>query len=138
MAIVVDSSMSISLVMDDEQVSTADEVLELIVTRGVVVPPLWSFEVANALLVAARRGRIEFTECDLRLARLLALPISFDDDLSLHILSKSLDLARRHALTVSDAAYVELAQRREAPLATLDDPMARAAASEGIQVIGAG
>jgi predicted nucleic acid-binding protein len=45
-------------------------------------------------------------------------------------------LARRHRLTVYDAAYLELAQREVAPLATLDDALTRAAKAEGVPLVG--
>jgi len=44
-------------------------------------------------------------------------------------------LARRHGLTVYDAAYLELALRRAASLATLDTKLSSAAASEGVEVV---
>ena len=48
-----------------------------------------------------------------------------------------LTLARRHRLTVYDAAYLELAGRREAPLATLDKKLAAAARAAGVALVGA-
>ena len=42
----------------------------------------------------------------------------------------------RFLLTVYDAAYVELAQRRALPLATLDRDMQRAGAQLGLKVLG--
>ncbi|HJW78510.1 MAG TPA: type II toxin-antitoxin system VapC family toxin [Beijerinckiaceae bacterium] len=45
-------------------------------------------------------------------------------------------LARRHRLTVYDAAYLELAQREGVPLATLDGPLAAAARADGVPVLG--
>ena len=47
-----------------------------------------------------------------------------------------LTLARRHRLTVYDAAYLELALREGVPLATLDGPLANAARTEGVPVLG--
>ena len=47
-----------------------------------------------------------------------------------------LTLARRHGLTVYDASYLELAERRTAPLATLDTALAQAAQRENISLIG--
>ena len=44
-------------------------------------------------------------------------------------------LARRHGLTVYDAAYLELALRRGASLATLDMRLSAAAASEGVEIV---
>jgi predicted nucleic acid-binding protein len=50
--------------------------------------------------------------------------------------SALLDLARRHQLTVYDAAYLELARRRSLLLATLDRHLARAAREEGVGLLG--
>jgi len=47
-----------------------------------------------------------------------------------------LTLARRHRLTVYDAAYLELALGEASPLATLDEALASAACAEGLSVIG--
>ena len=46
-----------------------------------------------------------------------------------------LDLARRHVLTVYDAAYLEVAVRRSLPLATLDRCVHEAASALGIVTI---
>jgi rRNA-processing protein FCF1 len=45
-------------------------------------------------------------------------------------------LARRHGITAYDAAYMDLAWRANLPLATSDGPLAQAALSEGIVVLG--
>ena len=47
-----------------------------------------------------------------------------------------LTLARRHRLTVYDAAYLELAAREALPLATLDAQLATAAQAEQVALIG--
>ena len=46
-----------------------------------------------------------------------------------------LALARVHRLTFYDAAYLELAQREELPLATLDERLATAARREGVSLV---
>lgn len=46
-----------------------------------------------------------------------------------------LHIARRHGLSVYDAAYVELALRQQLPLATLDRKLASAAMAEGLEVV---
>jgi predicted nucleic acid-binding protein len=51
-------------------------------------------------------------------------------------LMATLRLASRHALTVYDAAYLELAIDVDGQLATLDRDLALAAVAEGIEVIG--
>ncbi len=45
-------------------------------------------------------------------------------------------LARRHGLTVYDAAYLELALREGIDLATLDTELADAARAEGVSLVG--
>jgi predicted nucleic acid-binding protein len=45
-----------------------------------------------------------------------------------------LPLARRHQLSAYDAVYLELALRAQAPLATFDEALGRAALREGVEV----
>lgn len=47
--------------------------------------------------------------------------------------TKTLDLARRHNLTVYDASYLETAIRRKAKLATFDQKLATAARKEKVE-----
>jgi predicted nucleic acid-binding protein len=50
--------------------------------------------------------------------------------------STTLRLAERFALTLYDAAYLELAQRRSLPLATLDRDLRAAALAVNIELLG--
>lgn len=47
-----------------------------------------------------------------------------------------MQLASRNRLTVYAAAYLELAQRRRLPLATLDAELRAAAIAEGVPLLG--
>ena len=47
-----------------------------------------------------------------------------------------MQLADKHRLTLYDAVYLELALRRELPLATLDRALRAAAASEHVLLLG--
>ena len=49
-----------------------------------------------------------------------------------------LALARGHRLTIYDAAYLELALRADAPLATLDRQLASAARAARVPLLGEG
>ncbi len=95
------------------------------------MPPLWHYEVRNALLMAERRGRVTGDAATERLNSLEGLPIATDQDANLRV---TFDLAREHRLSFYDALYLELATRREAPLTTLDGRLAMAAAAEGLDV----
>ena len=99
------------------------------------MPGLWRLEVANALLMAARRGRLGRLDVEQRLALLAALPIAIDTDTDRHAWSDTLLLARAERLTLYDAAYLELAIRRNAELATLDRELRRAARRIGVTVV---
>lgn len=100
--------------------------------RGAVVPSLWRLEVANGLLGAVRRGRLAVERRDALLEALLEMDIAIDAETDLHAWSGTVRLAEAHGLTAYDAAYLELAQRRRLPLATLDAALAQAAREAGV------
>lgn len=52
--------------------------------------------------------------------------------------SATVQMAAQHRLTVYDAAYLELAQRRRLPLATLDAALGRAAEASGVRIVPTG
>ena len=87
--------------------------------------------------MASRRGRLPPSEITAALADFSAMPIDLDRQSIAGACSSSLTFAERHRLTVYDAAYLELAIRLGLRLATLDGELARAAKSEGVEVIGA-
>ena len=59
MTLVLDSSVTLAWFFRDEQTDAVREVLGTIGRSGAVVPSLWRIEVANALQMAIRRGRID-------------------------------------------------------------------------------
>ena len=136
MSVVVDSSIALAWVYDDESSAAAEGVLDLVIQAGGVVPALWRLEVANSLVHAARRGRINAAHVDQSLADLMSLDIAVDPETNLHAWSRTYGLAVRFGLTVYDAAYLELAQRRELPLASLDGDLRAAAKSLGVPLLG--
>ncbi len=101
---------------------------------GAVVPLLWRIEVANGLQFSVRRKRIDAAFRDASLADLGLLPIVVDPELNTYAWSTTLHLADRFRLTLYDAAYLELAQRRSLRLATLDRELRTAAQRAGITV----
>ncbi len=119
--------------LDDELSSYATHVLRDLTEGGsAVVPSLWTFELANALVVAERRGRIGEADTARILGLARALPIETDATALAEILDRVIPLARAHAITAYDAAYLELAMRLSAPLATLDRNLQAAAGRAGV------
>lgn len=101
------------------------------------MPAIWHLEVANSLQHAVHRRRIDATARDRALADLSELRIAIDPETTLQAWRTTLKLAERHDLTAYDASYLELAQRRGLPLATLDRDLRRAAAILRVPVLGA-
>ncbi len=129
---VVDASVTACWAFRDEGHPCADLALERLHTGEALVPALWWFEVRNILVVNERRGRITEAETSVFLSDLEHLPITMDRAPES---SEVLRLARTHRLSAYDAAYLELAQRTRAELATLDAELIRAARAEGVPLI---
>ena len=130
--LVVDASVSVSWLLDDEDDPRADMALEEVEANGCIVPQLWHIETRNSLLISERRGRIASDSVDERLRSLGELPIETDARPSLQA---AFELAKTHGLTMYDAMYLELAKREGATLATLDRALRRAALAEGLQLL---
>lgn len=127
--LVIDASVVIAWLFDDEKEPRADKVLEQLAEEGVLVPHLWHLEIRNTLLVAERRGRLSAAGVNERQDALKALPIRTDDEPN-H--QAAFDMARVHGLSFYNALYLELAKRESAELATLDAALAKAATAEGV------
>jgi predicted nucleic acid-binding protein len=131
---VVDASMAMAWCFEDESTPTTDQVLDRLAVTGAVVPTLWWFEVANVLVVAERRGRITESAVIRFLELLGQLPIRDDEaPTDAHTLIAT---GRRHGLSAYDAAYLALAERLGAPLATLDARLIGAARNAGVVTVG--
>ena len=128
--LVLDASVVCAWFLEDE-VGVAGVRERLRRQRG-IVPPIFHLEVRNALLVAHRRGRINRHDLRDHIGSVAALPLRTDDSSDL---GTALELALRHQLSLFDAVYLELAGRRSATLATLDQALLRAAATEQIDLV---
>lgn len=134
MSFILDASVVVAWAFSDEQHPVANAALDRLETDDGVAPSLWWFEVRNALLAGERRQRLGQAETTVFLQRLARLPIALDHAPDQTLL---LDLARRHRLTVYDAAYLELATRCGLTLATLDKDLCTAATIDGLDVLAA-
>ncbi|HSA79971.1 MAG TPA: type II toxin-antitoxin system VapC family toxin [Geminicoccaceae bacterium] len=132
--LIVDSSIVLSWCSPDETSGEADAIQTTVAEHGALAPGHWPLEVANALLMAVRRRRIDARFCAAALRDLATLPIALDSETSARAWHDTLRLAEAHHLTVYDAAYLELAQRRKLPLATLDRALSAAAGALGVAV----
>ena len=133
MAFVLDCSVALAWIFPDEATEATHRLLDSLVEGRAFAPTLWPIEVANVLLVATRRGRIDPDEWEQLCANLEALPIEIDPVSTSRVWGKTLQLANAHRLSVDDAMYLELALRMRLPLATLDRALGEAARTEGLE-----
>jgi predicted nucleic acid-binding protein len=135
-SLVLDSSATLAWFYGDETTPAIRQVFELLVQSGAWVPSLWRLEVANVLEMGIRRGRHDVAFRHATLADLSLLPISLDPETDRRAWDATLQVAHLHRLTLYNAAYLELAQRRGLPLATLDSDLRTAARTEGVTLLG--
>jgi len=86
--------------------------------------------------MAARRGRVTDAFRDESLADLDLLPVSIDPETDRQAWGATLQLAVASGLTLYDASYLELAIRRNLPLASLDQELRAAAKASGVKLMG--
>ena len=133
--IVLDTSLVGPIVIPDERDNLDIGAMAALVESTMIVPGHWRLEVANMLRTAVRRDRLTVDERDEILVRLGALQVEVDSETSTAAWGMTIDLSDRYGLTPYDAAYIELALRRRAPLATRDRELARAAESADVKTM---
>ena len=101
----------------------------------IVVPAHWFAEVANTLAIGERRKRATVADSVSFIRRLTELVLVVDDIAPERHWTDILPLARAHRLTVYDTLYLELAERRGLPLASLDEELNAAARRVGIELV---
>ena len=136
MSLVLDASLALSWYFEDERTPAIDGVLDEVAASGAVVPSLWRMEVANGLQMAVRCKRIDIDFRDHAIRQLSLLPIVVDRETDTYVWTATLPLSDRFGLTVYDAAYLELAQRRNLPLASIDKALSAAGQRLGVQTLG--
>ena len=135
--LVPDASATLTWCFEDEATPWTDALLaKLRAGDEAIVPAHWPAEVANALLIAVRRGRISREKANRFFLDLRALPIHIDPESSETVFDQVFKLAEKYSLTVYDAAYLELAIREGLPLATLDHDLRKAARASGVPLVG--
>jgi predicted nucleic acid-binding protein len=134
--LVVDASAILSLCFDDEDRAYGQKVLDTIEAgASVIVPAIWPLEIANGVLAAERKNRLDH-DALLRFQVILGkFRASLDQRSLAETMTVTLLLARQHRLTAYDAAYLELAVREQCPLASLDGQLIEACAVAGVPLL---
>jgi predicted nucleic acid-binding protein len=133
--LVLDASMTMTWLFEDEHTAAAHDVMRRVAEEGALVPTLWRLEIANVLRNAVRRKRCDEDYANRSISRLARLAIKSDDETDDHAWGATRTLAREEDLTLYDAAYLELAIRKRAILASCDNDLLAAATRRGIETI---
>jgi predicted nucleic acid-binding protein len=134
-AFVADASVAVGWVHPAQATAQTEAMLDAIAEGAILeVPALWPLEVANALTVLVRRRKLTENERQTGLGWLRALPLRVDHEMSSLAFSLLSELATTRHLSVYDATYLELAQRRKLMLSCNDGPLRKAATQCGVDL----
>ena len=131
MTFIPDASVAAAWVLPDEDTVLADLALDRLAEDTARVPDVFWHELRNLLLTAERHRRIDTHHADASMVRVRRLPIRSVNDIDDR---EIMELARVHRLTAYDASYLVLAIREACALASLDQRLNKAAATEGVEL----
>lgn len=135
MPFVLDNSVVSGWYLQDQATPYTQAVADLLQDDRAWVPALWELELTNVLRTTCLRQRQNAEQAQKVLTHMAQLPI--DVDRQAVAPSELLALALRFGLSSYDAAYLELALRKQLPLATKDGDLADAARAAGVGVVAA-
>jgi len=134
MSWVMDCSVAAALGLPDESSSVADVFLLQMTENDVWVPSLWWFEISNVIVSAKRRGRISDNDASGLITLYGDLPVKTDTVSGYDLMNRIHRLSSAYGLSAYDAAYLELAERKQAGLATLDTKLRQAGRECGVEL----
>jgi len=132
MAWIMDCSIAAALGLPDETSTLADAFLLQMSNNEIWVPSLWWHEVGNVLVSAKRRQRISDNEVSGLITLYGGLPVRTDQGVGTGCMERVHRLSIAYELSAYDAAYLELAERKQAGIATLDKKLLKAAHACGV------
>jgi len=110
----------------------ADQILDSFAMAFAVVPALWYTETIHVLRCAEDDGKFGESVLTGFVYRLGQLPIELDAAAPSGIQLAVAAISREFKLSGYDAQYLELARRKNLPLATLDKDLRKAARKAGV------
>ena len=126
--IVLDSSYVMALVMPDEVQPPS---MATVLADELTAPFIWPLEIASAMRMNLRRGRLTPDDSEALFKRIANLRVEVMGPP--HALpQRHVDAAQEHELTPYDTTYITMALQFSAALATRDRALAAAAARIGI------
>ena len=133
MIYIFDSSFVCALVIPDEKNHQVDKMYNKIENEDERYSPhlLW-YEITNVFKNLIRRKRYNNNEVINFYPRFIALDISYDYTSGVEYSKKLLSLCNEFNLSAYDAAFLELAERKNAILCTMDENLRAVAKKRGV------
>jgi predicted nucleic acid-binding protein len=134
---VLDASVTMRWVLQDGSAADrtyADQVLDSFAVTFALVPALWYTETIHVLRCAEDDGKFGESALTGFVYRLGQLPIEADAAAPSGVQLAVAAISREFKLTGYDAQYLELARRRNMPLATLDKDLRKASKKAGVPI----
>lgn len=131
---VLDCSVTMAWCFEDEITDYTEYVFNSMTKSVAIVPSLWTFEVANVLLIAERKKRITQIKSTLFKESLQILPIRIEHTTSYRAMGSVMEVASKTGITVYDATYLEIALYTGLPIATSDKDLKKAANHMGVKL----
>jgi predicted nucleic acid-binding protein len=135
MPFVIDNSVVSGWYLDNQATPYSQAVAERLQDDRAWAPALWELELTNVLRTSCLRQRMTAQSAQAVLVHLGSLPIAVDREPVPP--RELLALALRFGLSSYDAAYLELALRRQLPIATQDANLRMAAVAAGVGAVDA-
>lgn len=120
---------------EDERPKNHQALLKRLVAGGMSAPAHWPLELSNIIWNGERRGRLSSADAARFIVTVESLRVSIDFETPRRAWSDILALARADGLTAYDAAYLELAVRRQATLVSKDADLLKAAKHRGVATL---
>jgi predicted nucleic acid-binding protein len=128
---VLDASATLAFIFPDERDDAAIALAQRLRRDSASAPRIWRWEVQNAIVVAERRGRYAAESIIALLSSVDELPIKLETPEGEFVTT----FARRFGISVYDALYLDLAFRKQIPLATRDNKLIAAAGILGTKIL---
>lgn len=133
---VLDCSLAAAWCFLDEATDATTKLLQRMESEAALVPAWWYLELTNVLAMAERKGRIDREQVAEFIALIESFQLEEESEAPRRAFHHLLPLCRSAQLTSYDAVYLDLAIRRRLPLASLDEPLRKAAKKRRVKLLG--
>lgn len=136
MTYIYDASFIIAIILPDEINQTVDNIHNALDENDAVfIPHITWYETANIFRNLIIRKRFSADEVSRFIPMLSFVDLKTDSETGINYTRKIWQLGNDYNITAYDAAYLELAERKNAILCTLDVDLLKAAKKHGVRTI---